>query len=158
MTRGLFTVQCSAHKGRWQILGNTFIRSTWWPLVAAVTLVIHSKACKCRLKGLLCRDFFFFFTAERPSWDTLLLLGDVSWPSFGSHPNPVPTRGADYAHPRLASTPNFESHRHAWYLWSRNQHTGTVTVWPQPIWLKVRTSWEIPPQHQSTYLGGPKSA
>ena len=30
--------------------------------------------------------------------------------------------------------------------------------WPQPIWIKVRTSWQIPPQHQITYLGGPDSA
>ena len=33
-----------------------------------------------------------------------------------------------------------------------------VTVWPQPIWKKVRTSWQIIPQHQRKYLGGPKSA
>ena len=33
-----------------------------------------------------------------------------------------------------------------------------LTVWPQPIWIKVRSSWQIPLQHQSTYLGGPKSA
>ena len=33
-----------------------------------------------------------------------------------------------------------------------------LTVWPQPIWKKVRTWWQIPPQHQSTYLGGPESA
>ena len=32
------------------------------------------------------------------------------------------------------------------------------TVWPQPIWIKVRTSWQIPLQHQSIYLGGPESA
>ena len=36
--------------------------------------------------------------------------------------------------------------------------TVLFTVWPQPIWKKVRTLWQIPPQHQSTYLGGPKSA
>ena len=34
----------------------------------------------------------------------------------------------------------------------------TFTVWPQPIWKKVRSWWQIPPQHQSTYLGGPESA
>ena len=34
----------------------------------------------------------------------------------------------------------------------------SCTVWPQPIWIKVRTWWQIPPQHQSTYLGGPESA
>ena len=32
------------------------------------------------------------------------------------------------------------------------------TVWPQPIWIKVRTLWQIPSQLQSTYLGGPESA
>ena len=39
--------------------------------------------------------------------------GDVSTPSFDSHLNPIPTRGADYAHHILMSTPSFESHRHA---------------------------------------------
>ena len=33
-----------------------------------------------------------------------------------------------------------------------------ITVWPQSIWIKVRTLWQIPLQHQSTYLGGPESA
>ena len=32
------------------------------------------------------------------------------------------------------------------------------TVWPQPILKKVRTWWQIPPQDQSTHLGGPESA
>ena len=32
------------------------------------------------------------------------------------------------------------------------------TVWPQPISKKVRSWWQIPLQHQSTYLGGPESA
>ena len=41
--------------------------------------------------------------------------GDVSTPSFGSHLNPISTRGADYAHSILVSTPSFESHRRAWY-------------------------------------------
>ena len=39
---------------------------------------------------------------------------DVSTPSFGSHLNPIWTRGADYAHPVLVFTPSFESHRRAW--------------------------------------------
>ena len=34
----------------------------------------------------------------------------------------------------------------------------TYTVWPQPTWIKFRTWWQIPPQHQSTPLGGPESA
>ena len=34
----------------------------------------------------------------------------------------------------------------------------TDTVWPQPILKKVRSWWQIPLQHQSTYLGGPESA
>ena len=32
------------------------------------------------------------------------------------------------------------------------------TVWPEPIWIKVSGWWQIPPQHQSAYLGGPESA
>ena len=32
------------------------------------------------------------------------------------------------------------------------------TKWPEPIWIKVRSWWQILPQHQSTYLGGPESA
>ena len=33
-----------------------------------------------------------------------------------------------------------------------------VTVWPEPIWIKVNGWWQILPQHQSTYLTGPESA
>ena len=32
-----------------------------------------------------------------------------------------------------------------------------TTVWPEPILKKVSGWWQIPPQHQSTYLGGPES-
>jgi hypothetical protein len=32
-----------------------------------------------------------------------------------------------------------------------------TTVWPEPIWIKVPGWWQIPPQHQSTYLEGPES-
>ena len=32
------------------------------------------------------------------------------------------------------------------------------TVWPEPIWIKVKKSWLLLPQHQRTYLGGPESA
>ena len=42
--------------------------------------------------------------------------GDVSTPSFGSHPNPISTRGAGYAHPILQYTgvnAKFEIHRRA---------------------------------------------
>ena len=34
----------------------------------------------------------------------------------------------------------------------------TVTVWPEPIWIKVSGWWQIPTQHQSTYLRGTESA
>ena len=37
--------------------------------------------------------------------------GDVSTTSFGSYLNSILTRGADYPHPILVSTPSFESHR-----------------------------------------------
>ena len=33
-----------------------------------------------------------------------------------------------------------------------------ATVWPEQIWIKVSSWWQIPPQHQSTYLGGSESA
>ena len=39
--------------------------------------------------------------------------GDMSTPCFGSHLNPISTRGEDYAHPILVSTSSFESHRRA---------------------------------------------
>jgi hypothetical protein len=32
------------------------------------------------------------------------------------------------------------------------------TVWPEPIWIKVNSSWLLLPQHQSTYLRGSESA
>ena len=32
------------------------------------------------------------------------------------------------------------------------------TVWPEQIWTKVKKSWLLPPQHQSTYPRGPESA
>ena len=32
------------------------------------------------------------------------------------------------------------------------------TVWPEPIWIKVSGLWQIPPQHQSTFLEGPESS
>ena len=57
-----------------------------------------------------------------------------------------------------------EYHEKVWWKIVKWQHCcflilhATYTVWPQPIWKKVRSSWQIPPQHQSTYLGGPKSA
>ena len=35
---------------------------------------------------------------------------------------------------------------------------GAITVWPEPIWIKVTSWWQILPQHQSTYLRGPESA
>ena len=35
---------------------------------------------------------------------------------------------------------------------------GGDTVWPEPIWIKVNSSWVLPPQHQSKYLRGSESA
>ena len=32
------------------------------------------------------------------------------------------------------------------------------TVWPEPIWIKLSGLWQIPPQHQSTFLEGPESS
>ena len=52
-------------------------------------------------------------------------------------------------------------HTHPFLVWSTAAEIRIRLlniVWPQPIWIKVRSSWQIPPQHQSTYLGGPESA
>ena len=32
------------------------------------------------------------------------------------------------------------------------------TVWPEPIWIKVQSSWVLLPQHQSTCQRGPEFA
>ena len=32
-----------------------------------------------------------------------------------------------------------------------------ITVWPEPIWIKVKKSGILLPQHQSTYPSGPES-
>ena len=40
--------------------------------------------------------------------------GDMSTPSFVADLKPISTRGADYAHPILVSSQNFESHRRTW--------------------------------------------
>ena len=32
-----------------------------------------------------------------------------------------------------------------------------ITVWSEPIWIKVKKSWLLLPQHQSTYARGPES-
>ena len=37
-------------------------------------------------------------------------------------------------------------------------HFDAFTVWPEPIWIKVKKSWLLLPQHQSTYPRGPISA
>ena len=36
--------------------------------------------------------------------------------------------------------------------------TATITVCPEPIWIKVNCRWQLLPQHQTTYLRGPESA
>ena len=33
----------------------------------------------------------------------------------------------------------------------------TITIWLQPIWMKMKRWWQILSQHQSTYLRGPES-
>ena len=33
-----------------------------------------------------------------------------------------------------------------------------ITVWPEPIWIIVNSSWLLLPQHQPTYPRGPESA
>ena len=40
---------------------------------------------------------------------------------------------------------------------NNSKNKASFTVWPQPILSKVSGWWQIPPQHQRTYLGGPES-
>ena len=62
------------------------------------------------------------------------------------------------------SISNFRALRRPWdQNWSSlqtmfNLSSISSTVWPEPILKKVSGWWQIPPQHQSTYLGGPESA
>ena len=41
---------------------------------------------------------------------------DWSTKNVGSHFNPIPTGGPDYALPILMSLPRFDSQRHTWYV------------------------------------------
>ena len=65
--------------------------------------------------------------------------GDVSTPSFGSHLNPISTRGADYAHSILMSPPSFESHRRACCVMSTNFLFSKV-FWQCPAMFCLYTS------------------
>ena len=44
------------------------------------------------------------------------------------------------------------------YSWDTTKETQGPTVWPEPICIKVKKSWILLPQHQSTYPRGPESA
>ena len=40
----------------------------------------------------------------------------------------------------------------SWFLEYRNSKSSdSLTVWPEWIWIKVKSWWQILPQHQSTY-------
>ena len=45
-----------------------------------------------------------------------------------------------------------------YYSWSQNdgEKWSKNTVWPGPIWIKVKKSWLLLPQHQSSYPRGPE--
>ena len=66
--------------------------------------------------------------------------GDVSTPSFGSHLNPISTRGADYAHSTLVSTQSFESHRCACSV----SAPATVPLFNICLWLQLYLRWYAP--------------
>ena len=40
----------------------------------------------------------------------------------------------------------------------QTKNTAMITVWPEPLWKKVKTSQLLLPQHQSTYPRDPESA
>ena len=42
--------------------------------------------------------------------------------------------------------------------WEQNNWHLPTTVWPEQIWIKVRSWWQILPQHQTTYLRSQESA
>ena len=41
---------------------------------------------------------------------------------------------------------------------TKKSHKMSITVWPEPIWIKVKSWWQILMQDQSTYPRGPESA
>ena len=53
---------------------------------------------------------------------------------------------------------NFDKMKISVVFFSGNCQNTYYTVWPEPIWIKVKTWWQILPQHQSTYLWGLESA
>ena len=64
----------------------------------------------------------------------------VSTPSFGSHLNPISTRGADYAHSTMVSTQSFESHRCACSV----SAPATVPLFNICLWLQLYLRWYAP--------------
>ena len=45
-----------------------------------------------------------------------------------------------------------------WPIWHQKISQMSITVWPEAIWIKVKSWWQILMQHQSTYPRGPESA
>ena len=96
--------------------------------------------CKCRFCKRLC----------------------VNVPLAGSttkRPTKVNTRAA------LAATGSSDGHEAqkpiAALIWRKNSiHflSAIFTVWPEPNLIKVSGWWQMPPQHQSAYIGKPESA
>ena len=43
-------------------------------------------------------------------------------------------------------------------LLRKQSYVYCITVWPGPIWIKVKKSWLLLPQYQSKYPRGPESA
>ena len=66
-----------------------------------------------------------------------------------------PTKDRQDRKDRQDSRPARQRSLHNWKkIWLKLRQ---CTAWPEPIWIKVKKSWQIPLQHQCTYLGGPES-
>ena len=59
--------------------------------------------------------------------------------------------------PKKKSYYAIHNHDEQQFFWTCLVCTCHLTVWPEPTWIKVKKSWQIP-LYQSTYLGGPESA
>ena len=59
---------------------------------------------------------------------------------------------------RKTSVKHRPSMKKSFRFFYNNLWINIYTVWPEPIWIKVKSWWQILPQHQSTYLRGPEYA
>ena len=106
-------------------------------------MIVSSQKCRTKISSGLSSPLFLYLLAKHCQFWRLNWLID----------------GLNQSNKWYQSSPCLDLRRIGSYLFFKIKVEDlTHTVWPQPIWKKVRTSWQIPRQHQSTYLGGPESA